>query len=388
MWKDRLLAALLAGAIGAAAFGAVTRFAPQKPALTPAQLQEGVVCEVTGIPADEVVMRLGDNTASAELYAFWLGRECENLESAYGIDVEAKWDEEIEAGKTLREFIHEDVLDLLKQQLVLENLAKEYDVAITDEDAAAISARRAEYVAQYGEDGYRAELYKLGVDEESYERLSRTDYLYSALYQAYLTPGSALYADDDVLRAYAVSEGWVTADHILLMTVDSKTRAPLDQDAVAQKRAQAEELLAQLRASDDMPALFAQLADRYSEDTGRQTYPEGYTFTHGTMVSEFDEAAHTLKEGELSDIVETQYGYHIILRKPLDVEEAVGSVRAEYFEVFFLSAYQNAETELAPAADKLDDAALYAALKAARGQAAETASDGSAAPSPDTNAQP
>lgn len=368
LWKDRLLSLLLAAVIGAAALAAVVSLTPDKPRFTPGQIANGVTFEAVGVGADEAVMRLDGNSATAELYTFWLGRECENLESTYGIDVASSWDMPVDGGLTLRDFVREDVLELLRQQLVLENLAAEYGVEISAADAAALTERRAAYVGQYGEDGYRAELYKMGVSEAGYERLSRTDYLYSALYEAYLTPGGALYADEDVLRAYAVSEGWITADHILLMTVDPATYGPLDAEAAAQKRAQAEELLARLRESDDPVALFGELADAYSEDSGRAVYPEGYTFTHGTMVTEFDDAAHALAEGEISGVVESQFGCHIILRKPLDIGEAVEAVRGEYFEVLFVSAFQSAEPELTPAAEKLDEAALYAALKAARAE--------------------
>ena len=367
-WKDKLAPALLAAVIGAAALAAVVSLTPEKPPFTPNQLESGITFEAVGVPSDEIVMRLDGNGASAELYTFWLGRTCENLESAYGIDVAESWDMRLDGGETLREFVREDVLELLRQQLVLENLAAEYGVEISDEDAAALAERRAAYIGQYGEDGYRAALYRRGVSEAGYERLSRTDYLYSALYETYLTPGSALYADEDVLRAYAVSEGWITADHILLMTVDPATYGPLDAEAAAQKRATAEALLEQLRASEDPAALFSELADAYSEDSGRAAYPEGYTFTHGTMVEEFDAAAHALQEGELSGIVESQFGCHIILRKPLDVAEAVEAVRGEYFEVLFLGAFQAAEPEPGPALEQLDEPALYDALKAARAE--------------------
>lgn len=364
LWKDRILSALLAVAMGAAAGAAVWYFSPEKPEFTPGQIQSGITYEATGVASDEIVASVDGNGASAELYTFWFGNECANLKS-YGVDVGANWDEEIEEGKTLKEFVSEDTMTAIRQQLVLENLCAQYGVTLTAEDEAELAARRASYVEQFGgEDGYRAELYKLGISEEGYERLSRTDYLYKRLYEAYTTPGSALYADDDVLRAYAVGAGYITADHILLMTIDPQTREKLDDDTVAQKRQQAEDLLWQLRDSADPNALFKELADQYSEDTGRAYYPDGYTFTQGTMVEEFDSAARALAEGEYSDVVESQYGYHIILRKPLAVAEAVEAVRSEYFEVFFLGEIERAELKLEPAAEQLDPVALYDALSA------------------------
>jgi peptidyl-prolyl cis-trans isomerase D len=114
----------------------------------------------------------------------------------------------------------------------------------------------------------------------------------------------------------------VHARHILLAT-DGKSDA--DKRAI---RARAEELVKQARAGAD----FAELARKYSEDAGNA--PNGGdlgTFGRGQMVPEFERAAFAMKDGEISDVVTTQFGYHIIKveKKIPSVVTPFEAVRAE-----------------------------------------------------------
>jgi len=98
----------------------------------------------------------------------------------------------------------------------------------------------------------------------------------------------------------------VRASHILLKTSDDS--GELSQDKKDAKHKQAEDLLKRARAGED----FAKLAQQYSEDPGSKDRGGEYTFPRGKMVPEFEAAAFSLKTNEVSDIVTTQFGYHII----------------------------------------------------------------------------
>jgi len=100
----------------------------------------------------------------------------------------------------------------------------------------------------------------------------------------------------------------VRASHILLSTRDRATSTELPEEQKAAKRKKAEELVKRARAGED----FAKLAQEYSEDPGSKDKGGEYVFPRGQMVPEFEAAAFSMKPNEVSDVVTTQFGYHVI----------------------------------------------------------------------------
>ena len=104
--------------------------------------------------------------------------------------------------------------------------------------------------------------------------------------------------------------------HILLLTIDpaSPARAPLPDTQLKAKKKQIDDILKQARGGADFTALVKQ----YSEDPGSKDNGGEYTFARAkddpshAMVPEFEAAAFSLTNNQISDVVTTQYGYHII----------------------------------------------------------------------------
>jgi len=93
------------------------------------------------------------------------------------------------------------------------------------------------------------------------------------------------------------------ARHILLKTAEG------DSEAVrAEKKKKAEEVLALARQGKD----FAELARKYSEGPTKDRGGDLGFFARGRMVPSFDEAVFSMKTGEISELVETPFGYHVI----------------------------------------------------------------------------
>ena len=110
-------------------------------------------------------------------------------------------------------------------------------------------------------------------------------------------------------------------------TIDDSGKAIADDEKAAKKQ-KADKIAAQLKAVTDpqqRAELFDELMAEYNEDTGENSYPHGYCFTSGSMVTEFEDACKALDTYEVSGVVESKHGYHVILRMPTQGDDLVMS---------------------------------------------------------------
>ncbi len=175
--------------------------------------------------------------------------------------------------------------------------------------------------------------------------------------------------EEDLRRYYEENRSRYTqaeerrASHILI-----KADSSMSADAKAKAKARAEELLAQVRKT---PAAFAELARKNSDDPGSAANGGDLDFFgKGAMVKPFEDAAFAMKPGEIANLVETEFGYHIIKLeatrggqvKPFDevrpeieteVRKSLAQKRyAEAAEQFTNTVYEQPDS-LQPVIDKL-----------------------------------
>jgi peptidyl-prolyl cis-trans isomerase D len=170
------------------------------------------------------------------------------------------------------------------------------------------------------------------------------------------------YYDQNVARLSGAEQR--RARHILI-------NAPKAMAATERQKAKskAEELLKAVRAT---PSSFSDMAKTNSQDSGSAAKGGDLDyFARGAMVKPFEEAVFSMKKGDISDVVESDFGYHLIqltdIKSPKkrSFEELRSSIEAdlktqqaqrkyaEYAEVFTNTVYEQADS-LKPVADKLN----------------------------------
>ena len=257
--------------------------------------------------------------------------------------------ESSEEGRRRVETLKESIIDELIDRTLIEAEAERRNVSITEEIFSTAYNRR---VAELGgQEIYRAYLAEHSLTDQDFRRIVGQEIL-GELMQKELTAGIGVTAEEarafydkektnPNLASLFIDPARARASHILVsarrsqiagefrskgMTKTDAERAAAEE--MARRRARAAVILAKARSGQD----FAALAREHSEDTGtRDRGGDLGLFTRNTHTAQFDDAVFALKAGQTRDIVETEYGYHIIklVERRHERQRGYGEVRRE-----------------------------------------------------------
>ena len=272
-----------------------------------------------GVEDDEVVLTVAGQEYTKEEFTNWMKYIAAQYEAENG-EV-ADWKAEMGEGMTYADYMKEYTISGIEYYRAVECIAEDLGVTLSLEDTEAVQQTWDDGVAQYGsESAFVASLEASGMTADMYRYMLNITYLYNGCYEKQFGERGANVSEEDILE-YLGDTTYYTAKHILIKTVDADGNE-LSQGEKDKAYALAQDVLNKLvdYSGDDFEAYFDELMAEHNEDEGVEMFPNGYLFTEGEMTSAFEDAVIDLEENEFSGIVESSYGYHIILRLPLNVD--------------------------------------------------------------------
>ena len=272
---------------------------------------------------DTVMLTTAAGTLTWEELFVFLHRTVSDLMHSFGD--EFNWNEGTGDGPSLSELVLDYSTDDALTFLAYTYGSNSIGFSLNDDQLKEFSEDLNELIEIYGgRDELEFSLrenggfYNLGVFEKLYKIEYTIGFLVSELYG-----DEASAFPDESVAVHAAEGGFMMAMHILRLKIEGDD-TPFEES---------EEILAELdkhRDSDDLQDVFFALMNEHSEDYGGlSSSPNGYLFQFTDMVEPFSIATAALEVGQMSGIVETVYGYHIILRIPIDYDAIPSSFSRE-----------------------------------------------------------
>lgn len=242
-----------------------------------------------GFAKDEL-FRIEESVCTVPEIMVYLTNIQNQYESVYGKEI---WNTKID-GVTLEENVKEMALSKMAQVKAINLLAIDRGVELNEEENAIIENAAAEYYSSLN----NAEIEAMGITKDTIVGLYREYAISEKLYQDIIKDINPEISDDEART--------ITVEHILIKTYDldsNGNKVEFTEHAKSVAYTRAMEVLDRARAGED----FESLATEYSDDDTIT-----YSFGKGEMDPVFENASFDLGNDEISDIIETEYGFHIV----------------------------------------------------------------------------
>lgn len=271
-----------------------------------------------------VVMTINGDEVHADEYAGML-YNCmlyyEQMYSSFGLtDI---WNNE-ELGPAMLQTVQADAYNQVVSTHVVLQHFNDLGMSLSYADQKALQQQLSDTIESVGGmEMYTQLLADMGFTPDTYSNMSYSSACYRALDEYYYGEnGVNLPTDEELIKQFEETyPDALAAEHILISLTDPTTGETRTED---QAKAEAQKVLDRLNAGEN----FEDVMNEVSEDPGLASYPDGYVFTEGQMLQPFYEATLALQEGEVSGLVQTEAGFHIIKRIPVDYTAMLESYRS------------------------------------------------------------
>ena len=236
------------------------------------------------------VFRLENKSCSEAEMRVYLTNIQNQYENVYGSRI---WNATVD-GQTLEDNVKDMALSKMAQIKAINLLATDRGIELDESDMEKVQSAADEYYGSLNE----TEKELMGVDENVILELYKEYALSEKLYQNIIKDINPEISDDEART--------ITVEHILIKTYNLDENGQMH-SYTENAREEAYKLAQSIQERAEAGEDFENLASEYNEDSQMT-----YSFGKGEMDAVFENAAFNLGEGEISRVIETEYGYHII----------------------------------------------------------------------------
>ena len=216
---------------------------------------------------------------------------------------------------TVREFLKKKAVNEMLIAGIVNNLAKENNIEVTN--TTDIDEEKKQFIESVGgEKAFKKLLRKNNTSEESYDKMLYTDKLYNLILSELYSDGKKydLTPEQKKSATNEYNMSYYKISQIVLAKIDLNTNKALSESELKIKKDLADTLLSRIKGRED----FTLLAKEYSDDTLGKNDDYIIYFTKNDLLEEIESTTANLRVGEVSNVIETENGYHIIKRLKLD----------------------------------------------------------------------
>lgn len=230
---------------------------------------------------------------------------------------DATLDEQITSlNMTVGEYLKQQAVEELKILTAVERIAEDNNISLSDEDYEELEENKEEVISNVGgKSEFKKLLRKNNITEAAYDKFYYINKLYDKVFEELYSSGKKndLTTEEKESAKEEYFEKYLKIQQIVLAKIDVSTGSDLSDTITNQKETLANSILTEARNGAD----FEDLIIKYSEEA-QEKGNNTYYYAKGDLLENIESVVVGLGTGSISDVIETDYAFHIVKRLELD----------------------------------------------------------------------
>lgn len=217
---------------------------------------------------------------------------------------------------TVGEYLKQQAVEELKILTAVERIAEDNNISLSDEDYEELEENKEEVISNVGgKSEFKKLLRKNNITEAAYDKFYYINKLYDKVFEELYSSGKKndLTTEEKESAKEEYFEKYLKIQQIVLAKIDVSTGSDLSDTIINQKETLANSILTEAINGAD----FEDLIIKYSEEA-QEKGNNTYYYAKGDLLENIESVVVSLGTGSVSDVIETDYAFHIVKRLELD----------------------------------------------------------------------